>query len=427
MKKFNLTVQIEINGLLVKAGSICGTDSSDAVFSYDEAYKSNPENHPISISLPFSENVFSSVDTRCYFEGLLPEGFTRKSIADYMHVDADDYISVLRNLGKECLGAIQIIDESEKVEAADYKELSKADVKTLAEEGVRQAANLVIESHLSLTGASGKTGLYFDDKTEKWYQPVGTASSNYIVKQSHVRLGSIVLNEQLCLLAAKKLGIEVPESYVLKTSEEGISDSDILFATKRFDRVSDGQSKKINNLIVPYRLHQEDFAQALGIKSAYKYEKNGEHYLKLMFDILRSYSVNPIEDQLKLWRICVFNFFIGNTDNHIKNYSLLYSKDLRTVRLAPCYDIISTRFYKSNLNEMSLSINGKLNINDISREDFELEAKSIGLGSKFALRIYDEIQGGFEQAVKDAALELKQSGFSEAGKIAERICVNQRS
>lgn len=62
-----------------------------------------------------------------------------KATADYMHVDADDYISVLKNLGKECLGAIQIIDESEKVEAADYKELSKADVKTLAEEGVRQA------------------------------------------------------------------------------------------------------------------------------------------------------------------------------------------------------------------------------------------------------------------------------------------------
>lgn len=29
-----------------------------------------------------SENVFSSVDTRCYFEGLLPEGSTRKSIAE---------------------------------------------------------------------------------------------------------------------------------------------------------------------------------------------------------------------------------------------------------------------------------------------------------------------------------------------------------
>lgn len=29
-----------------------------------------------------SENVFSSVDTRCYFEGLLSEGFTRKSIAE---------------------------------------------------------------------------------------------------------------------------------------------------------------------------------------------------------------------------------------------------------------------------------------------------------------------------------------------------------
>lgn len=65
------------------------------------------------------------------------------------------------------------------------------------------------------------------------------------------------------------------------------------------------------------------------------------------------------------------------------------------VRLAPCYDIISTRFYKNNLNEMSLSINGKLNINDISRKDFELEAKSIGLGSKIRLQIKSGINRGW--------------------------------
>lgn len=60
--------------------------------------------------------------------------------------------------------------------------------------------------------------------------------------------------------------------------------------------------------------------------------------MKKMFSLLRAFSSNPLTDQLKLWDICVFNYLIGNTDNHIKNLSLLYSQDLKEVRLAPAYE-----------------------------------------------------------------------------------------
>jgi len=424
MSNFSLTVQIEINGFMIKAGSITGTNYKDAVFTYDESYVAVKNHRPISISLPLSNSTFSSDATRNYFEGLLPEGFTRKSIADSMHSDPDDYISILKELGRECLGAIRIVDDSNQtVGKYDYKELTKKDVKAIAQEGASLAANLVIESHLSLTGASGKTGLYYDEKKKKWYQSVGTAPSNYIVKQSHIRLSSIVVNEQLCLLTAKKLGIDVPDSFVLQTEQKKTEDADILFATKRFDRYVGSESRMINDLPVPYRLHQEDFAQALGINSLKKYEKEGEHYLKLMFNIIRSYSSNPIEDQFKLWRITIFNFLIGNTDNHIKNYSLLYSKDLRTLRLAPCYDVVATRIYKNDLREMSLSINGKLNMDEVTRADFELEAKSIGLGTKIAMNIYDEIQKELPEALKTSAGELEQKGFVQAVEIADKILI----
>ncbi|MBQ0051868.1 MAG: HipA domain-containing protein [Treponema sp.] len=421
MSNFSLTVLIEINGTMTKAGTITGTDYKDAVFTYDEAYIADKTHRPISISLPLTEKLFSPESTRNYFEGLLPEGFTRKSIADFMHSDPDDYISILRELGRECLGAIQIVDESDQNIEADYRELTKKEVKALAEEGASLAANLVIQSHLSLTGASGKTGLYYDEKKKKWYQPVGSAPSNYIVKQTHVRLSNIVVNEQLCLLTAKKLGIDIPESFIIQTGKNKTEDADILFATKRFDRFINDDSKKLNGLPVPYRLHQEDFAQALGINSSQKYEKNNEHYLKQMFNIIRAYSANPIEDQLKLWRIAVFNFLIGNTDNHIKNYSLLYKKDLRTVRLAPCYDVVATCVYKNDINEMSLSINGKLNMDEVTRSDFELEAKSIGLGTKPAMKIFDEIQDGLLEALKKSAGELEEKGFAQASEIAEKI------
>lgn len=418
---FSLFVFIEINGSLKKAGTISGTSSSDAVFKYDANYISDFQNHPISISFPFSEKNFSSSQTKNYFEGLLPEGFTRKCVADSIHVDSEDYISILKELGKECLGAIQIVQEDEDEISFGYKSLTKKEVKALASEGATTAANIVVKSHLSLTGASGKVGLYFDEKTKKWYKPFGSAPSNYIVKQSHVRLNSIVVNEQLCLLTAKKLGIDVPESFIIQSDNESINDETILFATKRFDRYTDENSSVFEKHTIPYRLHQEDFAQAMGIKSAEKYEKAGGNYLKKMFQTLSAYSSNPIEDQLKLWKICIFNYFIGNTDNHIKNYSLLYTKDLNGVRLAPCYDVISTKIYNNSTTEMSLSINGKYNINEISKPDFEAEAKNVGLGKKLAMNIFDEVQSNFELALNAAADELEKSGFVEAKKIAKKI------
>lgn len=153
------------------------------------------------------------------------------------------------------------------------------------------------------------------------------------MKQSHVRLKKIVANEQLCLLTAKYLGIEIPESFIVTTD---VNDEEaVLFATKRYDRrfVEDG--KRLNGMSIPRRLHQEDFAQALGIAASNKYEKNGEGYMKKLFDVLRAYSADPMTDSLKLWDICVFNYLIGNTDNHIKNLSLLYREDLKSIRLAP--------------------------------------------------------------------------------------------
>ena len=85
-------------------------------------------------------------------------------------------------------------------------------VYTHASEGATESAELVTKTHLSLTGA-------------------------HIVKQSHVRLKKIVAND----------------------------DEAVLFATKRYDRIFVADANVIDGLPVPRRLHQEDFAQALGI------------------------------------------------------------------------------------------------------------------------------------------------------------------
>ncbi len=421
MAGINLKVQIEINGQFVQAGHITGSSFRDAVFSYDESYISSPSAHAISLSLPLSIKDFDTDATKTFFDGLLPEGFTRQCVADSIHAASEDYISILRELGSECLGAVQIIDEDKPSTKTGYTPLSLQEIKELAKEGAGKSAEIVVKSHLSLTGASGKVGLYYDQASGNWYKAQGLAPSTHIVKQSHVRYKNIVLNEQLCLLAARKLGIEIPDSFILQAQTGKASDEDVLFATRRFDRTFDKDSRIIDGLKTPYRLHQEDFAQALGIKSSDKYEKEGQGYLKKMFDLLQKHSSNPIEDSLNLWKRAVYNCIIGNTDNHIKNSSLIYSKDLSSIRLAPFYDVVCTRVYESSSDEMSVSINGKQNINQITRDDLEREAKNCGLGTKAAMKIYDEVHKGIQKALLDSAEELSQAGFTKAQPMAEKI------
>lgn len=233
-----------------------------------------------------------------------------------------------------------------------------------------------------------------------------------------MRLKKIVANEQLCLLTAKNLGIEIPESFILTTDGD---DETVLFATKRYDRKFIGDGKVLNGMLVPRRLHQEDFAQALGIAAANKYEKNNEGYMKKLFDVLRTHSADPMTDSLKLWDICVFNYLIGNTDNHIKNLSLLYSEDLRSVRLAPAYDIVSTMIYTSSTEKMAIGINGISNIKEITRASFEKAATEVGIGPKIAMKRFDAMVNGFADAINSAKEELKSQGFDQVEEICKMI------
>jgi len=114
-------------------------------------------------------------------------------------------------------------------------------------------------------------------------------------------------------------------------------------------------------------------------------------------------------------------YLIGNTDNHIKNLSLLYDEELKSVRLAPAYDIVSTVVYRSSTENMALSNDGIYNINEITRESFENMAVQIGLGSRMLMRRFDTMVGEFELALNRAKKELQKQGFDEVEQICEMI------
>ncbi|MBE5924672.1 MAG: type II toxin-antitoxin system HipA family toxin [Lachnospiraceae bacterium] len=421
MRRYN--VHLELGGKQVRVGAIEGDFSDDARFSYSKEYITKKGAKAISLSLPIQDEPFSPERTKIFFEGLLPEGFMRKNIAANMHFDENDYLSILYNLGKECIGAIRIDQTDEEPEAC-YKAITSKQVEELAAEGTTKSTEMVIKTHLSLTGASGKVGLYFDEENGRWYLPCGLAPSTHIVKQSHIRLDGIVTNEQLSMMAARKCGIDIPESFIINIGK-GI-DSEILFATKRYDRIVDKTSEKVGNLKRPYRIHQEDFAQAMGIASFEKYEKDGQNYAEKMFETVRNNSKKPLEDQLKLWNRIVYNFALGNTDAHIKNYALIYDPHMEGVSLAPAYDMLSTVIYESATHDMSFNIGGVRNIDSINEECFKMLAASVGIGEKLAMKNYHNVLNRFENAIKETKKELMDVGFENAGHIAERILLARK-
>ena len=418
--KYN--VSIEKEGRFYKAGTLEGTDQEDVVFSYDSTYLNDPASAALSVSLPLEKVSFDPVKTRTFFEGLLPEGFIRHSLAERMHIYEKDYISMLHNLGRECIGAVRITTEDD-ISEEKYIPVTGNEIEQLAAEGASKSTEIVTKTHLSLTGASGKVGLYYDKASDTWYLPIGTAPSTHIVKQSHVRLSGIVTNERLAMLTAAKCGIDTAESFIINTGSA--KEAEVLYATKRYDRIITDRSGRIGTLMRPCRLHQEDFAQALGIPSARKYEKSDDHYLAQMFRLLREYSSDPVDDQLKLWDRVIFNYLIGNTDAHIKNFSLLYSPDMRSIRLAPAYDIVSTVVYDSSTREMSMKIGNATDIDKVTKESFEQSAAEVGLGKALAMRRYNMMTDKFENALRGAADELSAEGFGTAvdicGKILNRL------
>ena len=55
-------------------------------------------------------------------------------------------------------------------------------------------------------------------------------------------------------------------------------------------------------------------------------------------EVIRMYSNAPTEDLHELWRRIVFNVFVGNLDDHLRNHGFLYDRDDKW-RLSPAYDL----------------------------------------------------------------------------------------
>ena len=85
----------------------------------------------------------------------------------------------------------------------------------------------------------------------------------------------------------------------------------------------------------------------------------------------------------------VYNYLIGNCDAHAKNFSLLFEDG--AVRLAPFYDLISTKVYGTLSPKFAMHIGGQLRGEWVAKEHWLKLADEAAVGSKAVLAICEEL------------------------------------
>ncbi len=370
------------------AGQLWLDDTSRFSFQYDYSYIENPGAIPLSLSLPLREEPYINDTARPFFSNLLPEGEVRSLVAKIKQISEHNDFKLLEAIGGECAGAVSIVPEYTALSTeSDYIALSEQEVEDIIDENaIRPVLILKDELRLSLAGAQNKIPVYIDNG--RFYLTFGIAPSSHILKTQSPYFGDTVQNEHFCMRLADVVQLTVPKSSIWKGKNH------IAYIVERYDRI------KARDGIIE-RLHQEDLCQVLGCMPDQKY------------------SSQPILDKQALVKWVIFNYFIGNADAHGKNLSLIREID-GSIRLAPFYDLISTRVYPEISKKMSMKIGKETRFDWIMERHWQQMADQLDLKFIYLKKLFKEMAETLE---KDT-LEMADSIILEFNgeKTIQKIC-----
>lgn len=308
---------------------------------YAESWKQSAVGRPLSLSLPFgiSNLPLKGARVQNYFDNLLPDSAEiRKRIATRFKTETQDAFDLLKAIGRDCVGAVQLLDADEapaNVEKIEGKPLSPVDVERILQ---RMLGTEPVwpdddedEFRISLAGAQEKTALLHHH--DQWLLPHGATPTTHILKLPLGLLGrkkidfqTSVENEWLCLALLGAYGLPVPKADILTFGAQKV------LCVERFDRIV-GRSGAL------LRLPQEDFCQALGISPHRKYEADGGPGIRDIAAILRQ-SEHAEEDISNFLRAQILYWMLAAPDGHAKNFSLWLLPGGR-FRMTPLYDVMS--------------------------------------------------------------------------------------
>lgn len=345
-------------------------------FTYDSAWLDTHPNDLLSMSLPRQDAPFEAAAAKPFFRGLLPEGLRRERLEGRHRLKSGDDFGLLAEIGGDCPGAVAVLTRDEDpavldpAAEPDPTAIKPSElIRNLRGEAGASVGQRGGKRRLSLAGIQPKEGIWIaageDPARAELFLPQGSAASTHILKPAlNSEFAGIAANEAFCMRLAGRLGLRVPRVAVRQL--DGVD----CLIIERFDRERrDGRV---------YRLHQEDFCQALGALE--KYEEDGGPGLRQIGELVRRLSV-PAKDIEHLVRALLFNYLIANADAHAKNYGLLHLAGGGR-ETAPLYDLVSTASYDL-ARDLALYFGGQADPDALTRRDLERAASDLGMRPAF--------------------------------------------
>ncbi len=224
----------------------------------------------------------------------------------------------------------------------------------------------------------------------------------YILKTQSAHYRELPENEAVTMSMASMIGIEVPVHGLVYSK-----DGSMTYFIRRFDRA--GHHKK---------LALEDFSQLAGKRRDTKYNSSMEH----VADIIRQYCTFPRIEFVKLFKLTLFNYLIGNEDMHLKNFSII-TKNQKNY-LSPAYDLLNTTIAMIDpREELALPLKGKKN--NLTKKDFLTYFATERL--KINQTVIDEVIDDFLQKMPSWYLLIDNSFLSNEMKENYKKLVRERS
>jgi serine/threonine-protein kinase HipA len=379
------------------AGTVTRIARGALRFDYADEYRQQSDATPLSLSMPVQVRSHPDHVITPWLWGLLPDNdAVLARWGRQFQVSASSPFSLLATpIGEDCAGAVHFAPSDE----VDHVLTRAGDVTWLTEEEVATRLRDLKEDstawlgrsftgQFSLAGAQAKTALLL--RKRRWGVPHGATPTTHILKPAVSGFDDHDLNEHLSLDAARRVDLLAVRTRVGRFADE------TAIVVDRYDRVD-----KAGDLV---RVHQEDLCQALGLPPSKKYQNEGGPGPAQIAALLRRVMA-PRDADLAVARFAdalIWNWLIGGTDAHAKNYSLLLAG--KQVRLAPMYDVASALPYGMHEKKLRLAmkIGGDYRVFP-DRNTWPRAAKELGLKTDAVVDRVRELASAAPQAFADAA------------------------
>jgi serine/threonine-protein kinase HipA len=361
----------------------------------------------LSLSMPVRAEPYDDEACEAYFGGLLPESEpARVAIGRHYGANPNNNFSLLRAIGHDCAGALSLHAPGEAVLEAAAVPLAgrfptEAELARHLRELPKRPLMIGVDGiRLSLAGAQDKAALCMIDGQLAFPGP--NVPTTHILKPAIAAVGETVVNEYLCMRLAAAVGLPVAPVEMRRAE-------DVPFLlVERFDRETDCGTIS--------RIHQEDFCQALGVRSTQKYESDGGPNLSTCFALMKRLTY-PARARTELLQTLVFNVLIGNGDAHAKNYSILHRPEGGWV-LTPAYDLMCTRYYFGPRSKMAMKLGGYYEFERIQLRHWQRFSQATGFTYPLVRKTLEDLEARLQEAI---AKERDMNEVGEAHAILDYI------